>query len=121
MRTIVNKEIEFPNVKVVWEKDKITEASQISDKTSYFKLFKLAAEQAPNDGWNKAGVGELRKRLDLIDKIASSEERFVLEEDQYENLKKCVESLAIHSTSRAALDFTEYLDGIKKEEVEVKA
>lgn len=118
MRTIVNKEVDFPNVKVIWDKGQITEANQLTEKTTYFKLFTLACETAPQGGWNKAGATELKKRLDLIDKLNVDVESIHIEENEYEDLKKCViDNIIINSTSRQALDFTEYLDLVPKEEV----
>ncbi len=118
MRKINNKEIELPNVKVVWEKTQITNASVITEKTAYFKLFKLAAETPPKDGWNTVGATTFKARLDLISKIDVGKTDILLEESEYELLSTCVkDNIVIHSTSQDAYDFLNYLAGVQKEEV----
>jgi hypothetical protein len=115
MRNIVDKEIIFPNKKIIWDKGSITQAEQASDTTSYFSLFVLAAESAPSGGWNKAGTSELGKRLELIDKLKNASGQIDLEENEYDLLKKCVEeNVIINSTSKEAFEFMSYLDSVLK-------
>lgn len=115
MRKIENKKIEMPFSKMEWKNDKILKHELLSEKTSYFELFKLAAETPPPNGWNTESVSTLGKRLSLLKVLSkSNNEELLIEEEDYNTLKDSLKGVLINSTSQDAYDFFNYLNTIEK-------
>lgn len=92
------------------------------DKISYFDFLSGVLEIAPEGGWNKAKMSDMRWCVELIGLLSKKKagEKITLEENQYDALITAYDKWSWGMASKKILDFDDYIRGIAKIEANSK-
>ena len=122
MRTITNQQLNRPYTKVVFQGKDVLETILISDKTSYFTVYKVTVTTPPQQGWKISDIEKLQDRLNLIKKFEdTTATEVILEEKEFELLISCVnDNISMMTTDPETLDFFKYLGSVPKEDINNK-
>jgi hypothetical protein len=92
------------------------------EEISYFDFFTGILEVAPEGGWGKAKMSDMRLCVELIGLLTGRKngEKVTLEENQYEALITAYDKWTWGLASKKVLDFDDYIRGIEKVEANAK-
>lgn len=86
------------------------------EEIQYFDFFIGLLEIAPEGGWNKSKMSDMKIRIELIGLFTDKKkgEKLTLEENQYESLISAYDKWSWGIASKKVLDFDDYIRGIEK-------